>query len=386
MLHIVVDSPGHSNRLALQIAYAAGQFSVETLVVAELPDSAEMPASRPLGAICHVPQWLQVLPRRQGRSWLPPFVITAIRWLWIVRFVVQAKPDILHVHENPLIWVALLGSLSKMKVVWDPHDYFYDGSGSTPLRWKSIKRGMEKCLAWRGVPFLMVCEWMRDKYLSMYPGVGALLLKNYSVASVMGDSESAAKTAAGPRFETGGVLRVIYFGQVVKPRLPMEFIELVAKDEAIQFDIYGMDKWGNYLEEINDKIRQEAITNIRVMGAYTPTEIMHVLADYHYSVLPYQITQANLDFCLPNKFFQCVSAGLPMVVSNMRGLGGLVTKHGLGHVFIEGDYRQAIELIKTLPLVSPEYRELRARVLDHAATVLMDQKLEREALLKAYSS
>lgn len=381
VLHVMPHAPGRSNRLALQISYAIDEFDIETLVVCDSPPSNGADDASAHGQVTYLPDRFQNPSKGRVRQ----VVESAMKAIWMTRYLLKSRPDIIHVHEHLLIWVALIGMLLNKPVVWDPHDYFYEGFESGPLRWAFIKRCMERVLVWRGVPCLMVSQGMREIYQQMYPGITKYLIRNFSLMR----PDFTLRNPALPRdagvLQSGSVVRVIYPGQILKDRLPMDFIKAVARDDGLLLDIYGMDRWGTYPEAIRAEIHAESTQNIRLMGSYSPSDLPAILANYDYAVFPYVITSRNIDFCLPNKFFQCLAAGLPIIVSNLRELGAIVTEHGLGHVFQAGNYQQAVALMQAWPPDSSEYVALKQRVREYALTQI-DYQAEARVLLGVYAA
>lgn len=383
VLHIMPYAPCRSNRLALQISYAIGAFDIETLVVCEPAPSDGRDTESARGKVTYLPARFQQSSTGRGRA--SQLLASAMKTAWIIRFLIKNSPDIVHVHEHLLIWVALVAILLNKSVVWDPHDYFYEGFESGPLRWGFIKQCMERVLVGRGVPCLMVSQGMRDIYHGMYPKIRTFLVRNYSVIRPDFKALNQSSPSRHGALAGNSVMRVIYPGQIFRDRIPMAFIEAVARNDGLRLDIYGMDKWGSYQEEIRAMIDSGSITNVRLMGSYSSSDLPAILADYDYAVFPFVITSRNINACLPNKFFQCAAAGLPIVVSNMHELGAIVTEHGLGHVFEAGNYRQAVEFMRAWPLDSPEYAALKKRTREYALHQ-MDYEAEQTILLRVYAS
>jgi hypothetical protein len=277
-----------------------------------------------------------------------------------------------------LVWLAVLCSLVGRRVIWDPHDFFHEGFETGPLRWAVVKRVMERLLAVRDVPMLAVSEGMAAIYRSLYPRARIELVRNYAVEP---------RLTLHPRRPTAdaAVLKVVYPGLLAPDRIPVEFIRAVGRQSGIQLDILGSDRWSGYGAGIRELIRAEHIGNVRLMGEYGSSGLLGTLSQYDWAVLPYVINHRNVDHCLPNKFFQCINAGLPLLVSSMTELGGLVAGHGLGHVFKDGDYTTAVALLQMYSPDSGEYEALRQRVFDYAAQQV-DYEAQRMLLLSLYES
>jgi glycosyltransferase involved in cell wall biosynthesis len=66
-------------------------------------------------------------------------------------------------------------------------------------------------------------------------------------------------------------------------------------------------------------------------------EVPSYLSEADVAVSPILGDSVSYDEALPNKLFEFLHAGLPMVVSDCRAMADFVTRHGLGAVFRAGD-------------------------------------------------
>jgi glycosyltransferase involved in cell wall biosynthesis len=66
-------------------------------------------------------------------------------------------------------------------------------------------------------------------------------------------------------------------------------------------------------------------------------EVPSYLSEADLGVSPILGDSVSYDEALPNKLFEFLHAGLPMVVSDCRAMADFVTEHGLGRVFRAGD-------------------------------------------------
>jgi len=66
-------------------------------------------------------------------------------------------------------------------------------------------------------------------------------------------------------------------------------------------------------------------------------EVPSYLREADVGVSPILGDSVSYDMALPNKLFEFLHAGLPMVVSDCRAVAQFVTEHGLGRVFRAGD-------------------------------------------------
>jgi hypothetical protein len=120
------------------------------------------------------------------------------------------------------------------------------------------------------------------------------------------------------------------------------------------------------------------------MAGYTAEHIIPILEQYPFAILPYEVTQPNINFCLPNKFYQCVEAELPLITSNMNEMGDIITRYGLGYVFTSGDNVACANLIANCSVTGDDYVELVRNVSKYKASEV-DYEQQKIQLLNSYS-
>ena len=95
-----------------------------------------------------------------------------------------------------------------------------------------------------------------------------------------------------------------------------------------------------------------AADRIHVVPPVDQGELIHYISGADVAVHPMPGGSPNHDQALPNKLFEYVHAGLPLVVSDARLMADFVTKHHVGEVFVAGDPRSFADAV-TAVLGSP---------------------------------
>jgi glycosyltransferase involved in cell wall biosynthesis len=105
---------------------------------------------------------------------------------------------------------------------------------------------------------------------------------------------------------------------------------------------------------LRDELAQLAAGDprIQVLDAVPPDELAPLTraADVGLSVI--EPVSLSYEYCMPNKLFEYVQAGLPVIVSPTREQSGFVTRHGVGEVVreltVEG-VREAMRRVLSTP-------------------------------------
>ena len=85
---------------------------------------------------------------------------------------------------------------------------------------------------------------------------------------------------------------------------------------------------------------------IHVVPPVGQDRLIRYLSGADVAVHPMPGGSANHDQALPNKLFEYLHAGLPIVVSDARLMADLVTRHGVGQVFTSGDERSLADAVR----------------------------------------
>ena len=109
---------------------------------------------------------------------------------------------------------------------------------------------------------------------------------------------------------------------------------------------------------------------VRFVDPVPPDRLLPVTAGATVGVSLLQATCRNHEYALPNKFFEYLMAGLPVVVSDLPEMGGLVREYRLGRVVPPDDPAALAETLSEL-LARADLRERlaenRGRLLDRYA-------------------
>lgn len=395
VLHIASVFPSNSNRLALQFRYARDDWRIELLHLAAFREeiAAAGQGHEKIHVLPHAPRQREgeyYLVRRP-RSLIRRIINTAALYMILIR----SDADIMHAHENSSLWpLAFWVIILRRPAIWDPHDYFHvpmENQGSS-LRLARLK-ALERAVVRHGTTILSVSDGMKEKYASLYPDTTNLVIRNYSShrSADTDNQESidsiAMRLVAQRKLLGEGTLRLVYPGLIKAERFTLGLIKKLGSINGISLDIYGEDRSGHarHQSDLEKTLTENRIENIHLRGAYTSDGIVPILTRYHLAILPYELSHPNIDFCLPNKFFQCIEAGLPLITTNMKEMGGLIEQHGLGYVFPSGDNSACAEILESCVVDDDEYLDLVRHVLIFQAEQV-DYGQQQTMLLGAYAA
>jgi glycosyltransferase involved in cell wall biosynthesis len=124
---------------------------------------------------------------------------------------------------------------------------------------------------------------------------------------------------------------------------------------------------------------------VRLVPAVPPTELLTWVASADVVAMPIQPTTLNHRLTTPNKLFEAMAAGVPVVASDLPGMSGIVRESGAGELVDPTDpaeIGQAITRILDAPGADREAYGQRALAAAHAT---YNWERQMELLLVEYS-
>lgn len=306
--------------------------------------------------------------------------IKVLSLLYVLFFRVE-KSSVLHAHENSTlfglyIWTVIL----RRKGVWDPHDYFHEvmPKRHLPRVW------MEKRIIKRHIPTIVVSTGMQKIYHELYPEITTFLVRNLFFRNCNSKKVfSYPESKKNKETIVSHSLKLIYFGQLKEDRLEIDLIFEFLKIKELELHLYGYFVTNNYESTIM-KLVNLPDSNIYYKGMYSAENIISILKEYHFAIFPFPIVRKNIDFGLPNKFFQCIEARLPMIISNMKEMSALVEEFKLGYTFPDRNYIFLKKIIASLDVQSENYSTMIRNIIMFEDKYI-DYDIERRTLLDTYT-
>lgn len=268
--------------------------------------------------------------RLLSRKWpkvLPVQVFKYFEWLWRA-FLRSRKADIVHCNDLPTLpagAAARMLSRKRTRVVYDAHEFEINDVANEP-RWKiRVKSIMERFWIRHADATMTVSESIADEYVRMY-GIPkpALVLNCPPLAplpqadifrSTLGISQSAIIF-----LYQGGLAA----GRGIEPIIDA-FKGLPDSERVVVFMGYG---------PMEGAIRQAAADhpNIYYHPAVSPDVLPAYTASADVGLCLIENLCLSYFYCLPNKLFEYLMAGLPVMVSDLHELRRFVHAHPVGPV------------------------------------------------------
>ncbi len=243
---------------------------------------------------------------------------------------------VIHIHDPELLVVALLPALLGTRVVYDVHEFHADtimGRAWIPARlrpaarrcYETVERLALRCIS--GV--VVVVEGMLAHYEMRMPPGRVVLVRNYP--NIGGDEVACARAESHPLdgrpyvVHTGGASRRVSYHLLIEAA---EYLRELSPDLA--FVNIGENDLGDYPVERRYELERRArAAGVVELGRLPYPDVLRWLAHARIGYIPLEDTY-NHRIALPNKLFEYLQFGLPVVADRVGRVAEIVTAHELG--------------------------------------------------------
>ena len=314
----------------------------------------------------------------RGRRRLPHAVRLGAEATRLARRGAATKPDAIHAHDAAMLLPGLLAARrSGAKLVYDSHEL----ATGVPYRgrsWATVVTAVERLGAPRA-----------DGVITVSDGIAAELKRHYRLArlpTVVRNVPDLPPPGARPApdlrelLEIGRAPLVVHQGAAVPGRGCETLLRALAELDGAHLLLLGA------APADAERLRAVAATagvseRIHALPPVPPGEVLSHTAQADVGVSLLEDSCDNHRMALPNKLFEYVAAGLPVVVADLPEAARLVRERGIGWCADPGDPRSVAAALRGA-LAQRGDASLRRRL--DAARRELRWELEKRRLLELY--
>jgi len=259
----------------------------------------------------------------------------------------KKKIGIINVHSLDLLPIGcVLKALFKSKLIYDTHELETERNGLHGLR-KKISKWVEKiCLKYTDQVFVVsnsISEYYSDEYKISLPPV-IFNCPNYTLPP----KSDLLRQKLGIQSDS---LIYLYQGGLVPGRGVESILDAFRsygnQERVVVFMGYGL---------LADEIKSAALNsqNIFFHDAVPPDQLLNYTSSADIGLSLIENTCKSYYFCMPNKIFEYLMAGLPIIASNMLDMKKFIEEYELGVILernSEGSIRSAVDQIEKMDLI-----------------------------------
>jgi glycosyltransferase involved in cell wall biosynthesis len=330
---------------------------------------------------------IDVVRVQRSRSRLPGLRLLAYA-RQMERELVAQRPDLLHAHDsNALLSVARAARRLRVPFVYDAHDLWTGRPrrGRSRLYFAASQlyfRILESRLLPRAAAHLTVSRPIA-RYLERTYGLPAVtLVPNYPLA----DREVARRelrSLPGAGQIPKEAATVLYLGGLMAERGIEQLVRAMAELPAAHLVLLGDGALSPAIRRLAADLRIG--DRVHLLAPVPSEEVVAYAASATIGVSPIIPSCLNYRYSLPNKLFQYMAAGIPVVASDFEQVREVVLDHDAGLTVDMTDPAVIASAIGTL-LADPAARKRMGANAREAVATELNWGRSAEALLGVYRS
>lgn len=245
-------------------------------------------------------------------------------WLW--RQLRGGSFDVVHACDLDTGFAAALAKRKGgYRLIYDIFDMYAEANAALLGRLTSIAKRLEFWVISRADGVIIVDDRRRDQLTGSSP-------RNLTV--IYNSPQDVARSTRSHSSGGRDALRVIYVGVLAKNRDLLSLIEVCADrpNTHLLLGGYGADE-----DEIMNKVREVDSKSIEVLGRLSYEAVLEHSAKADVLVALYDPSVPNHRVSSPNKLFEAMMLGRPIIVTAGTGMDQLVEALGTGIVVPYGN-------------------------------------------------
>ncbi len=283
-----------------------------------------------------------VLDGFRRRSCMPPEAIARrlpralhrpLMALYFVRGILAMRPRVVHAHDAAMLLPGVLGArLVGARLVYDSHEL----ATGVPYRersWAWFVGAVERFAVPRCAAVITVSDGIAASLRARYRlRVTPTVVRNVSALEVLGAGGLRAELGLGP-----DVPLVLHQGASAPGRGCELLIDAVASLEDVHLAFLG-DPEPGYAAVLSGRIRELGIDDrVSLLPSVPLAELLSYTAEADVGVTLLQDTCENHRLALPNKLFEYIAAGVPVIASALPETERLIDEYRVGWCVPPGD-------------------------------------------------
>jgi glycosyltransferase involved in cell wall biosynthesis len=240
-----------------------------------------------------------------------------------IRVVREVRPALVHCNDYNTMWVGVAARLmGGTTVVYDSHELWPDRNGRREPRW-----------------WLIACEWLfvhlAHRTMTASPGYAEVMAARYRIPAPgvirnIPDASMLSAASNGDSAGEDGDRLALYVGALTTGRGLELSIMALTHLEDVRLRLVGPARPA-YLEQLVRLADREGVSDrVDFAGAVSPAELVGTIRSASVGLALIQPVCLSYRMSLPNKVFEYVAAGLPVLGSDLPAISALVNDHGIG--------------------------------------------------------
>ena len=300
---------------------------------------------------------------------------------WIKSVFLYKKEDIIHANDlyalPPAVFIKKFIN-KRVKIVYDCHEHETEAqiyNGKKLL--KKLAQIFEKKMIYSANRVITVSKSIAKDYVEMYNIKEPQLVLNSPPYQGLKRYNLLRKDLNISKDK----IIFLFQGQYIEGRGVNDLIEVFKNLSEINSNlVLVLLMYGKGVEEVKSQI--EGIENIYFHEKVSVLEYMKYVSSADWGIYLMENNCKNSDYALPNKVFDYILGGLPVVVSELKEMGAFVRENNIG---LTVDFDKKEEIVRTLAKMDEKSKEKYLENIEKTAKKYSWEEQEK-VLLKIYNS
>lgn len=296
-----------------------------------------------------------------GDLWMRLYQVIRLVWFWggAVRRLHTWRPDVVHANDgNTLAPALVLRAAAKARIVYDAHELWTRRNVRQDRVLAPAVESVTEGLGVRrsaGVITVSpsIVTWMQRRFRMAEPPT---LVRNipHRTGPVPDPAHGRLRELAGL---DAGVRVVGYCGGVTTGRGLEETLDALARlDGGTHLVMLGYGD-PRYIAGLMARAEEVGVRErVHLVGPVPGPEVPAALADADVSVVYVRPICLSYRYSLPNKLFESIHAGLPVVAADLPDTAAIVQQYGIGETFGAERPDQLADAIERVCAAADGYR------------------------------
>ena len=283
--------------------------------------------------------------RLATRRWPKSLIFQLCKYLemaWRVVRIARAKQaTIYNVHSNALMPIGvLLKLILGGKLVYDAHELETEADGLRGFRKRAAKWVERATIGFADLVIVVspgIEEWYRRRY------------RGLSIVTVLNAPRHVAPQRSNllrERLEIPARFRIaIYQGVLSANRSVNQLLDAAARMEDAGYGLVFMG-YGPMQQQVEAAAARGS--NVFFQPAVPPSEVLAYTASADVGISPIAGTSLSYNLSLPNKLFEYILAGIPVMTSAFPEMERIVREHGLGVCVADWNGDEIVDALKKI--------------------------------------
>ncbi len=241
--------------------------------------------------------------------------------MWLMKNLIKGRKEIDIIHScdfDTAIPARIVSKIYKKKLVYDIFDYYID-SHYVPNKLKKMVEKAEINII-NQADLTIICTEQRKEQIKKANPKKCIVIYNTPKIEVNSLNHKIIKS-------DNNKLKLVYVGILQENRLLKEIGEEIKENNGIELHIGGFGTFEEYFNELAKKY-----SNIFYYGKMEYKDVLNLEKDCDILFATYNPMIENHKYSAPNKLYEAMAFGKPIVVCKGTGIDEIVNEKGLGMV------------------------------------------------------